>query len=71
MKLNLSKFFGNTVSMAVLLLILVILALTVPWLVITSLNSLFPVLAIPFNLQTWSAVWVLNAFARLTISTAS
>lgn len=42
-----------------LLLLFVSLAILGPWLVIWSLNTLFPVLAIDFNLKTWFATVVL------------
>lgn len=31
-----------------------------PIAIIWSLNTLFPVLAIPFTWKTWSAIWVLS-----------
>lgn len=65
MKLSLSQYFGRY-SFAVFLLFLVALGIGLPWFVINSLNALFPALAIPFTLETWSAVWILNAFLRLS-----
>lgn len=47
--------------------ILVILAcLFLPFLIIWSLNALFPVLAIPYTLKTWFAVIVLGGFFSVT-----
>lgn len=71
MKLDLAKYFGNYGGMLVFVLIAVIIGLAFPWFVITSLNALFPVLAIPFTLETWGAVWILNACLRLSITTSS
>jgi hypothetical protein len=39
-----------------------------PWLVIWSLNTLFPVLAIQFTFWTWCAVIVLGTFLRGNVS---
>ena len=38
-----------------------------PWLVIWSLNVLFPALAIDFNLATWAAVIILGTFFRANV----
>ncbi len=38
-----------------------------PWLVIWAANTLFPVLAIEFNLATWFAVIVLGSFLRANV----
>jgi hypothetical protein len=38
-----------------------------PILVIWSLNTLFPVLAIPYALETWFAVVLLGAFLRANV----
>ena len=48
-------------------LILVLLAIG-PWLVIWSLNTLFPVLAIEFTFWTWCAVVIMGTFFRANVS---
>ena len=48
-------------------LILVLLAIG-PWLVIWSLNTLFPVLAIEFTFWTWCAVVILGTFLRANVT---
>jgi hypothetical protein len=51
------------------LLVAIIVALLIvlgPMAIIWSLNTLFPALAIPYNLDTWCAVVVLNGFAVTT-----
>ena len=48
-------------------LILVLLAIG-PWLVIWSLNTLFPVLAIEFTFWTWCAVIVIGTFFRANVT---
>jgi hypothetical protein len=52
-----------------LLLVLLIVALVIlgPLLVIWSLNTLFPVLAIPYALDTWFAVIVVAGLFKTTI----
>jgi len=52
------------VIIAVVVLLVVIGPLAIVW----SLNTLFPSLAIPYNLETWCAVIVLKGFAISTIS---
>lgn len=46
----------------ILLLVALVVALIVfgPLAIIWSLNTLFPVLAIPYNVWSWLAVFVLN-----------
>ena len=55
--------------MKVLLVIIfiVVLLLFGPLLTIWSLNTLFPVLVIPYTLYTWSAIVLLGAFLRAKI----
>ena len=50
------------------LALIVVLLLIGPWLVIWSLNTLFPVLAIEFGLSTWAAVIILGTFLRANVS---
>jgi hypothetical protein len=48
-------------------LILFLLAVG-PWLVIWSLNTLFPALAIEFTFWTWCAVVVIGVFFRANVT---
>jgi hypothetical protein len=48
-------------------LILVLLAIG-PWLVIWSLNTLFPLLAIEFTFWTWAAVVIMGTFFRANVT---
>jgi multidrug efflux pump subunit AcrB len=53
-------------SSKIVLLVLLLLAIVVfgPLITLWSLNTLFPVLAIPYNLATWFAVlWVFGFVA--------
>ena len=51
----------------VVALVLFLLAIG-PWLVIWSLNTLFPVLAIEFTIWTWCATILLGAFLRANVT---
>ena len=53
------------VGFAVLIIALVVLG---PWATIWALNTLFPVLAIPFTWQTWLSVLVMSAFFQTKVS---
>ena len=53
------------VGFAVLIVALVLLG---PLLTIWALNTLFPVLAIPYNVYTWGAVLVMCAFFQTKVS---
>lgn len=53
----------------VLAIILVVVLLAIgPLLVIWSLNTLFPVLAIPYTVWTWAAIILLGTFLRANVS---
>ena len=45
-------------------LILIAVAIIAPFLSIWSLNTLFPVLAIPYTLDTWSAIILIGMFLK-------
>jgi hypothetical protein len=53
------------VGFAVLIVALVVLG---PLIVIWSMNTLFPVLAIPYTWQTWLSVLVMSAFFQTKVS---
>ena len=50
-----------------ILLILILLAIG-PWLVIWSLNTMFPLLAIEFTFWTWCAVVILGTSLRANVT---
>mgnify|MGYP000016938422 CR=1 FL=1 len=56
--------------MKVVLFALFIVAIVVlgPLLTIWSLNTLFPVLAISYSLDTWAAIVLLGGFLRANVS---
>ena len=47
--------------------IVIAVAILFPILVIWALNTLFPVLAIPYTLETWSAIVLLQIFIKSKI----
>ena len=49
-------------------LLIVALIVLGPLLTIWALNTLFPVLAIPYNFYTWAAVLVMSAFFQTKVS---
>lgn len=56
--------------MKIILLVAFILFMVVigPLLTIWALNTLFPVLAIPYAIETWAAVVLLGGFLRANVS---
>jgi len=51
-----------------IILILVVLAVLLgPFVTIWSLNTLFPVLDIPYSLDTWCAIILLGLFLRANV----
>ena len=59
-------------SFKIIMYALLIIALVVlgPFCTIWALNTLFPVLAIPFTFDTWAAVIIIQAIFRSNISTS-
>ena len=53
------------VGFAVLIVALVLLG---PLLTIWALNTLFPILAIPYNIYTWASVLIMSAFFQTKVS---
>jgi len=49
------------------ILIVIGIAIVFPFLVIWALNTIFPVLAIPYTLETWAAVILLQIFVKSNI----
>jgi hypothetical protein len=55
--------FGVTVG----IIIIIALAVVLPILYLWALNTLFPLLAIPYTLETWSAAVLLHIFFSKSI----
>jgi len=62
-----SEFIG-AVGMIILLILLIILG---PILTIWALDTLFPVLRIPFTFQTWTAALILGGLFKTTVNQKS
>jgi hypothetical protein len=58
---------SDIIKLALAIVLIVLLLALGPWLVIWSLNTLFPVLAIQFTFWTWCAVIILGAFLRANV----
>ena len=58
----------TTIKVALARALIVLLAALGPWLVVWSLNTLFPVLAIEFTFWTWCAVVILGVFFRANVT---
>ena len=61
------KFDNSAVYVFVVLLVIGIVIL-VPFALIWALNVLFPVLAIPYTIETWLATVVLSGVFKTTIT---
>jgi hypothetical protein len=59
---------SNVVKVTLAIAVIVLLLALGPWLIIWSLNTLFPVLAIQFTFWTWCAVVLLAAAFRANIT---
>lgn len=53
---------------AVLFLLLILAAIFGPFITIWALNTLFPVLAIPYTIETYFAIMALGIFLNTNIS---
>jgi hypothetical protein len=51
------------------LVLIVIVIIVGPLLSIWALNTLFPVLAIPYTIETWAAVILIAVMPRVSFST--
>ena len=58
----------TTVKVILGIFLIILLAALGPWLVVWSLNTLFPVLAIEFTFWTWCAVVILGVFFRANVT---
>jgi heme A synthase len=60
--------FDSIVKVVLAIALIVVLVAIGPWLVIWSLNTLFPVLAIEFTFWTWFAVVIMGTFFRANVT---
>jgi hypothetical protein len=58
----------SVVKVTMAIAVIVLLAALGPWLVVWSLNTLFPTLAIEFTFWTWCAVIILGVFFRANVT---
>jgi hypothetical protein len=60
--------FDSIIKVTLAIAVVVVLLAIGPWLVIWSLNTLFPVLAIEFTFWTWCAVMIMGVFFRANVT---
>jgi hypothetical protein len=60
--------FDSILKITLAIALIVVLLAIGPWLVIWSLNTLFPVMAIEFTFWTWCAVVVMGVFFRANVT---
>jgi len=60
--------FDSIVKVTLAIALIVVIMAIGPWLVIWSLNTLFPLLAIEFTFWTWCAVVIMGTFFRANVS---
>lgn len=60
--------FEGIIKLGLAIVLIVVLLAIGPWLVIWSLNTMFPALAIEFTFWTWAAVIILGTFLRANVS---
>ena len=60
--------FDSIIKVTLAIALVVVIMAIGPWLVIWSLNTLFPVLAIEFTFWTWFAVVVMGTFFRANVT---
>ena len=58
----------TTIKVALGIFLIILLAALGPWLVVWSLNTLVPALAIEFTFWTWCAVVILGVFFRANVT---
>ena len=59
---------SNTLKITGILLLFVLILAVGPLLTVWALNTLFPVLAIPYNFWTWLAVIILGMAIRSNVN---
>ena len=60
--------FDTMLKLVLAIAVVIVIMAIGPWLVIWSLNTLFPVLAIQFTFWTWCAVVIMGTFFRANVS---
>lgn len=60
--------FDSIVKVTLAIALIIVFLAIGPWLVIWSLNTLFPLLAIEFTFWTWCAVVIMGVFFRANVT---
>jgi hypothetical protein len=61
--------FDNSAAYIFVVLLVITLCVLAPFAIVWSLNTLFPLLAIPYTFETWLATVVLSGVFKTTITT--
>lgn len=60
--------FDNSAAYIFVVLVVIALFILAPLAVVWALNTLFPVLAIPYTFETWLAIVVLSGVFKTTVT---
>ena len=60
--------FDNSAAYIFVVLLVIALFVLAPFAIVWSLNTLFPLLAIPYTFETWLATVVLSGVFKTTIT---
>jgi len=58
----------SMIKIILALVFIAALAVLSPFLLIWSMNTLFPVLSIPYTIETWASVIILQVFVKASIT---
>ena len=61
------KNMSDNIKIIGVIILIILVVVFAPFLTIWSVNTLFPVLAIPFTFDTWAAVVLLGMWVRGTV----
>ena len=67
-ELKMSGGMGTGIAILFLVALILALVLFAPLTIIWALNNLFPMLAIPYTLETWLSVVLLHGFCHTVVS---
>lgn len=59
---------SDLVKIVLLIALIIFLVIVGPFLTIWALNTLFPVLAIGYTIETWAAIVLLGGFLRANVN---
>ena len=60
------KMKNNVFAVLIAIIVIILILIFAPFLTIWSLNTLFPVLAIPYTMETWAATVIITGVIQST-----